>query len=297
MAQKKITDLSLRSDFDATVNLPGDDASQTWRVTGAQIKAFIAPLTTLGDVIYGGADGVSNRLAGNTTTTPKMLSQTGDGEDSAAPTWRSILAPTIQRFTSGSGTYTTPAGVLYIRVRMVGAGGGGGGSGSSGNTSGGTGGNTTFGTSLLTAAGGAGGNTSSAGGAGGSVTTNSPAEVINSLVGEGGNAGAGNQSNAYIPGGAGGKSELGTGGSSTISVGVTGVKGGGGSGASNGATAAIAAQGGGGAGGFIECILKNPDATYAYAVGAAGTAGGAGTSGGAGGTGGAGYIEVLEYYQ
>jgi microcystin-dependent protein len=41
MAQKKITDLSLRSDFDATVNLPGDDASQTWRVTGAQIKTWL----------------------------------------------------------------------------------------------------------------------------------------------------------------------------------------------------------------------------------------------------------------
>lgn len=43
MAQKKISDLTLRSDFDATCQLPVDDASQSWRVTGAQIKAFIAP--------------------------------------------------------------------------------------------------------------------------------------------------------------------------------------------------------------------------------------------------------------
>lgn len=41
MAQKKITDLTLRSDFDATVNLPGDDTSQTWRVTGQQILDFV----------------------------------------------------------------------------------------------------------------------------------------------------------------------------------------------------------------------------------------------------------------
>jgi hypothetical protein len=41
MADKKITDLSLRSDFDETVNLPGDDTSQTWRVTGAQIATFV----------------------------------------------------------------------------------------------------------------------------------------------------------------------------------------------------------------------------------------------------------------
>ena len=39
-------------------------------------------------------------------------------------------APTTQSFTSGtSQTYTTPAGVKWIKVRMVGGGGGGGGSG------------------------------------------------------------------------------------------------------------------------------------------------------------------------
>jgi hypothetical protein len=41
MANKKITDLTLRSDFDATCNLPVDDTSQTWRATGAQIRDFI----------------------------------------------------------------------------------------------------------------------------------------------------------------------------------------------------------------------------------------------------------------
>jgi microcystin-dependent protein len=41
MAQKKITDLTLRADFDGTVNLPGDDTAQTWRVTGAQIKTWL----------------------------------------------------------------------------------------------------------------------------------------------------------------------------------------------------------------------------------------------------------------
>ncbi len=41
MAQKKITDLTLRSDFDETCNLPTDDTAQTWRVTGAQIFNYI----------------------------------------------------------------------------------------------------------------------------------------------------------------------------------------------------------------------------------------------------------------
>src|SRR3954466_5990976 len=46
MAQKKITDLTLRSKFDETVNLPGDDTSQTWRGTGQQIRDFITSKKT-----------------------------------------------------------------------------------------------------------------------------------------------------------------------------------------------------------------------------------------------------------
>lgn len=41
MATKKISDLQLRSSFDATCSLPLDDASQTWRATGQQVKDFI----------------------------------------------------------------------------------------------------------------------------------------------------------------------------------------------------------------------------------------------------------------
>lgn len=40
MATKKITDLTLRADFDETCNLPADDSTQTWRVTGAQMRDF-----------------------------------------------------------------------------------------------------------------------------------------------------------------------------------------------------------------------------------------------------------------
>lgn len=109
MATKKISDLQLRTDFDASCNLPVDDSSQTWRVTGTQLKDFVksevAPLTTLGDVLYAGASGTPTRLAGNTTTTEKMLTQTGTGSASAAPTWRDIKAPTVQKFTS-TGTTT-----------------------------------------------------------------------------------------------------------------------------------------------------------------------------------------------
>lgn len=47
MAQKKISDLQLRSDFDDTCNFPVDDALQTWRVTGAQIRSSILGSSTV----------------------------------------------------------------------------------------------------------------------------------------------------------------------------------------------------------------------------------------------------------
>lgn len=52
MAQKKITDLQLRADFDDTCNIPVDDAVQTWRSTGAQFLAFIK--TALKPVVESG---------------------------------------------------------------------------------------------------------------------------------------------------------------------------------------------------------------------------------------------------
>lgn len=49
--------------------------------------AFTNPMSTLGDIIYGGASGAATRLAGNTTTTQKFLTSTGNGTVSAAPAY------------------------------------------------------------------------------------------------------------------------------------------------------------------------------------------------------------------
>src|ERR1039457_696487 len=45
-------------------------------------------MTTLGDTIAGGAAGVVTKIAGNTTTSPKVWTQTGDGVNSALPSWQ-----------------------------------------------------------------------------------------------------------------------------------------------------------------------------------------------------------------
>lgn len=62
------------------------------------------PMTTLGDVIYGGASGVQTRLAGNITATKKFLTQMGDGVGSDSPEWNTIAASDIPDI---SATYET----------------------------------------------------------------------------------------------------------------------------------------------------------------------------------------------
>lgn len=239
----------------------------------------------------------------------------------AIPTFRSLVAadfattvftaPTVQKFTSSSGTYTTPTsprGPLYIRIRMIGGGGGGApsGSGSFGSTT--AGGNSTFGTSLLVAnGGGAGGtssSTSSAGGAGGTASLGSGPIGLALTGGSGSNnAFNGSSTNGFMgtagapsPFGGGGAagaytgSSDGPGGNAPSNTGAGG--GGGGTGSANVFTGTS-----GGAGGFIDAIITSPSATYSYAVGAGGNGGSAGTGGFAGGGGGSGIIIVEEFYQ
>jgi hypothetical protein len=269
--------------------------------TGATTKAAafdaLSPMTTGGDLIYGGASGTGTRLANGTSG--QFLKSNGG---TSAPSWATVTAtytaPTIQSFSSGSGTYTTPANVLYLRVRLVGGGGGGGGSqnaaGSAG-TAGGNGGNSTFGSSFLTANGGNGGGVSGSstqGGTGGSATGGDS----NMAGGAGGSSLA--LSTVQI-GGEGASNYWGAGGGQITTTGTSVA---GNAGAANGTggsgSGGIFSSGaGGGSGGFVEKIVTSPSATYAYAIGAAGSAGSAGTSGQAGGAGKIGYLIVEEYYQ
>jgi len=209
--------------------------------------------------------------------------------------------PTVQKLLSGSGTYTTPAGCTWIRVRMVGGGGGGESNSTNGSMpAAGTGGTTTFGTSLLTAPG-------SAYTGGAAPTVNSPAVSIVTLAGGAGqgpgqyfqntvnnqmncNGGAG----AYSPfGGAGRSSSTSSG---TAAIANTG-SGGGGAGYGLGGTGPMYMGQGGGSGAYLEAVIFGPSTSYAYSVGTGGAGGAAGTGGsGTGGNGGSGVIIVEEFY-
>lgn len=97
-----------------TLNIP------TYTLAG--LGGFANPMTTLGDIIYGGASGAATRLGGNSTTTPQFLNSTGTGAAAAAPAWTSstgsgnvvlatsasISTPTI---TGGTHTALTSLGI------------------------------------------------------------------------------------------------------------------------------------------------------------------------------------------
>jgi len=76
------------------------------------------PMTTLGDIIYENSTPAPARLAGNTTSTMYLLSQTGTGTVSAVPAWKATTGtgayiPTVSSTstfsTTASATYTFPA--------------------------------------------------------------------------------------------------------------------------------------------------------------------------------------------
>ncbi|MDE1946183.1 MAG: hypothetical protein KGH93_03260, partial [Patescibacteria group bacterium] len=78
--------------------------------TFAYATSTYQPMTNLGDTIYGGTGGVATVLPGNTDTVQKFLSQTGDGVNSAAPSWQvfptqSTLAYYMQNTTSDISGY------------------------------------------------------------------------------------------------------------------------------------------------------------------------------------------------
>lgn len=254
-------------------------------------------------------------LAGGTSTSVSAEGETDfvinvyyfPSQSQAVVKMSDIRVPTITKLTSGSGTYTVPAGVTQLKIRMVGGGGGGGGSSNSscnGTQIGGSGGSTTFGSSLLTAGGGTGGVCSdvSMGGVGGTATISAPAVGTGIAGTMGGGNTLTNVTSAlnYTASGAGGNAPYYNGGGGSVPAGFAGNAGlanTGGGGSGGGVGAGVTRSGsGGGSGSFIEAQISPLSATYAYSIGAGGTAGVAGTSGNAGGAGGSGYIEITEIY-
>lgn len=84
----------------------------------------LSPMTTLGDIIYGGASGTGTRLAGNQDATRKYLRQTGTGAGSAAPTWETLLAADVTDFNTAVRTnrldqMAVPTATVDMNSRLI----------------------------------------------------------------------------------------------------------------------------------------------------------------------------------
>lgn len=60
-------------------------------LTWASASGMTNPMTTLGDIIYGGTSGVATRLAGNTNNSAYFLRSTASGGVATAPAWQASI--------------------------------------------------------------------------------------------------------------------------------------------------------------------------------------------------------------
>ena len=256
------------------------------------VLGVAAALNDIVETIAWSAWSATNTAIGAGTGTSLVLS----GAATASTFNSSTLAvPTRQTLTSvTSATYTAPANVRQLRIRMVG--GGNGGSGSTGaavvgNSAAGL--PTTFGTT--TAIGGSNSATLQ-GPTGGSGGTNGTGSNFIRVAGNPGGPGTNGNTAVNTPGGNGGASAfggagvgglLGAGGAAAVNSGS------GGGGAQSNALNPIIGAPGGGSGEYVEFIVNSPAATYTYQVGA-GRSGASSTQ--SGGSGADGIIIVDEFY-
>jgi len=75
--------------------------SGTWVGYASSSTSLTNPMTTLGDTIYGGSGGTPSRLAGTTSSSLQVLTQTGTGSASAAPVWKPASSLPNGGFNSG----------------------------------------------------------------------------------------------------------------------------------------------------------------------------------------------------
>ena len=97
----------------------GAISSGTWRGATVQTGYGGTGLTSfaVGDTIYCSIANTLAKLSGNTTTTQKWLTQTGDGTNSAAPSWSSALPVAIVVACSDETTDLT-TGTAKVTFRM-----------------------------------------------------------------------------------------------------------------------------------------------------------------------------------
>ena len=92
----------------ATALLQAVTVTLGWAGTLAETRGGTAQGTyTLGDILYSSASNTLSKLAGNITTTMKILTQTGSGAVSAAPAWTALSALAGEALSKANDTNVT----------------------------------------------------------------------------------------------------------------------------------------------------------------------------------------------
>jgi hypothetical protein len=102
IAAGAITNAMLAGSIDLTTKVTGQlpiANGGTGQATASAAFDALSPNTTLGDMSYRGPSS-NTRLAGNTSSTKKFLTQTGNGSVSAAPAWGTISQADVSGLTT-----------------------------------------------------------------------------------------------------------------------------------------------------------------------------------------------------
>ena len=95
---------------------PGGQSLALWFCTVSSAQG-IGPMTTLGDLIYGAANGAASRLAGNTSAQKEFLQSAASGGTATAPAWATVpgqflCAPSSYAGTGAQTLLTTSSGTM-----------------------------------------------------------------------------------------------------------------------------------------------------------------------------------------
>lgn len=317
MADKKISDLQLRTNVDDSVQFPVDDGIQTYKVTAPQLKNYVAPIYLVPTVqrMIGAASGTLNLIYAfliNSASATVGATYTNNGITYTVV--KTISSSTLV-YASGSGAPTT-SGTLtksggtgastltfqsfkrpnVLVVEMIGGGGGGGGGGGTPDA----GGDTTFG-DHTSGGGGAGRGNGSVPDDPGEFTLGDDADDLGCFNGATSSVGSVGTVSSVHAGLNGAPGLSGTGGgrgaSSGANDGGSGQPGTGAGGGGGGANTGWGAASGGCSGAPMRFQIVNPEDTYAWEIGAGGAGVGGGTSNGGSGDGADGSICVTFKYQ
>lgn len=118
MADKKITELTLRSNVSDDVNFPVDDGIQSYRVTAAQAKTYMfntqsfwLPFTTIGDLLYATTSGVRARLGiGSTGQSLQVVGGVPAWAANAKSTLNVVTAASTPQIPSATDNFNAGAG-------------------------------------------------------------------------------------------------------------------------------------------------------------------------------------------